>query len=629
MRRTGLLGASVGSLGWVTSCLLGCGGGQTSTGLFGKSWYDDEGKSIEAVRVKLEHVAIAPGADVAVGVAGHSGKLIGQPLFQVGQGSGHARWTYEHPLDARPIVVGGVVVATGTGELFALDAMTGKHLWSRQIGGLSLHGAGDDGSITVVTMSSAVAPATGSTLLAIGRDGSVLRQVEPNVALGSPAVVAGLAFVPWDNQYVSVFDISDGAEAARLLLREKTTHAWASGGSLYFGELGMFRFDDKIKDASMGHAHHLALPHRTLPGQPLLMQPGNEAAKTAAGAADKIRLYARPSSPQAPGDKLALDSGRFYATYFRLAFGFSADQAHVAWVHTHPVDLIGGAAAKGSLVLCDADGKLTVLDAGRGAEVAAPPSLGEPVESCVVSADGFAAPGSGESPASPPLVSPLVEQIRRALSDRDLELAAGQALLLQELGALPDETGTGTELLVEMAMDARTLPAVRDDVRGALASRRTGARYLIAALEKHQDFLHDVAAPPVGPIAIALAAMNETRAAPVLAAHLLDPADGDKDVRDVAQALAKLAGPAEVPALLHFFSLYRDAPGEPEEIPEAASATGEALLRLGGKVGRSVLASAVAHAGTNVTVRARIQALLDAADVTPFTSPATPRRPAH
>jgi len=605
----------------VALILAACGGGQTGRSVFSTTWEDDGGKSIDAVRQRLQGRAIPAGVDVAVGVVEHSSKLVGQPL------AGGARWTFAHALDARPIVTGSVVVASGAGDVFALDALTGKLVWSRPTGGLPLRGAGDDGTITVVTLGSAGAagaagvtkPPQDSTLLAVAHDGAVLRQIERPVDLGAPAVVDHLAFVPWDNQYVSVLDISSGDEVGRVILREKTSHAWTVGGAVYFGELGLFRFDDKIKDASRSGAAHLALPAKTLPGHPVLMRPGDESTKPIAGAADEIRLYARPT---APAKALGMDSGRFYATYFRIVFGLSPD-AQVEWVHTHAARLIAGAASEGALVLCDADGKLTTLDARTGGQIGDPVDMGQPLESCVVQADGFHKAGPTADPGS------LVEQIRVAVSDRDLELDAAQTMLLRQLATLPAEAAT--ELLLRLAVAPRTPPAILEEVRAAIASRRTGARVLTAALEKHYDFLHDVLAPPpVGPTARALAAMNEKSAAPALASHLLDPADSDKDVRDVAQALVTLATPAEAPALLRFFALYHAAPREPEELPEAVNAVAEALLRVGGPDARAALVTAVRQPSTNPLVRARVGALIDAADAaqrgTPSTKPSSTSR---
>jgi len=602
-RRAALAGAVLG-------VVAACGGGVTGHDIFTTSWRDDGGQAIGALQQKLAKTPIPLGADVAVGVTGHGATLVGQPL------AGGARWTFAHPLDDRPVIAGGVVVGAGAGELFALDAVSGKLLWKRPTGGLRLFGAGDDGTITVTTLSSPTG--RGSTLLAVAHDGSVLRQIEAPVALGSPAVVAHLAFIPWDNQYVSVLDVTDGAEVARVLLREKTSHAWTRGGGLYFGELGIFAFDDKIKDASHGGADHLTLPVRTLPGHPLLMQPGDEPAKPVAGAADSVRLYAR----EAHTEPLTLDSARFYASYFRLVYGFAADHGTVAWVHTHPSSIVGGAVARGALVLCDREGKVTTLDAKNGGEIGEPLDLGGPVESCVVQADGFQKSGTARDPG------PLVQQIRVALSDRDLELGAGQAVLLRELGVLPD--AEGTDLLLRLATDPHTTPGVLQDVRGSLASRRTGAPSLIAALAKHYDFLHDsLVPPPVGPLARALAAMNEKSAAPVLVTHLLDPATSDDDLRTVAQALSTLAGSAEAPMLLRFFSLYRDAPAESEEVAEAVNAVGEALMRVGGPEARVAIDTAIRQPATNPTVHAKLKALVDAAALqrdAPSTTPSSTSR---
>jgi len=577
-------------------------------GVFSTSWDDDGGKSIEAVRQTLAHASIPLGADVAVGIAGHNTRLVGQPL------AGGAHWTFAHSVDAAPILTGGLVIASGDGELFALDALTGKLLWRRPTGGLALRGAGDDGTVTVATLTGPLGQ--GSTLMAIAHDGSVLRQIERRVDFGSPAVVSRLAFVPWNNQYVSVVDVTDGAEVGRLLVREKTSRAWLSGGSLFFGELGIYRFDDKIKDASRGGADHLALPAKVLPGRPLAFRPIDDPAKAVAGAADKIRLFARPTSLEEP-QPLAFDSGRFYATYFRLVFGLSADQEKLAWVHTHGSAVIGGAAAVGAVVICDADGNVSTLASSNGAQLGSPLAMGEPLESCVVQADGLRTQAVVVEPGT------LVQQIQLALSDRDLELDAGQRWLLRALAGFQDEAGT--DLLVRLATDSRLSPGMLEDVRALVAGRRTGARYLEEALDHHYDFLHDsLVRPPVGPIALALAGMKDVHATAALVRHLFDPADSDQDVRDVAQALAVLAQPGDAPALLHFFALYHDAPPEPVAMAQAVNAVAEALLRVGGAEGKAAISAAIVHSGTNAVVRAKLSALLDAESLQRGTPSMTP-----
>jgi outer membrane protein assembly factor BamB len=576
---------------------VACGGGQTHPHLFSTNWSDDGGQSIESVRSRIGHARAPIGTDLAIGIVGNLDTVVGLPL------GGGARWRFgPHPLDGRPLVAANIVVASGGGELFALDAGTGKKLWARPTGGLALHGAGDDGSVTVVTMASPTG--AGATLLAVTRDGTVVRQIETDKVLGAPAVLERLAFVPWGNQYVTVLDLAAGGEVGRVLLREKTSRAWTTGGTLYFGEVGLFRFDDRIKDASKNQATHLGLPARELPGTPRLIAPGDEGLGATSSAPDSIRLYARPTPASEP---LGFDDDRFYATYFKLVMGFTAGKGSLAWVHTHPSDVVAGAATEGGVLVCDTEGKVTVLAAKTGGRISEL-DFGEPIKSCVVQVDGFTPRGVVEDPG------PLAKQLERALENGDLELATAQRLLLRELATLADEEATKT--LIDIASDPRTSPLLLGEARAELAGRRNGARFMLDALGRHYDFLKDVLrGPPVGPLAQALGAMNEKGAAPLLASHLLDPADTDDDVMQAAAALVLVAGAPEVPTMKQFFAMYRDAPEEPAEVPAAVASVGQALLKVDGAAGRATVDLALAHPFTNGAVKAKLQAILVAAEV--------------
>jgi outer membrane protein assembly factor BamB len=579
----------------------GCPGDAAHPGTFSTNWLDDQGKSIGEVQARLKGARAGGSADIAVAVAGEKNdKLIGAPL------AGGAPWTFQHALDARPIIAGGVVVGSGSGEVFALDAATGKRLWARPSGGVALLGAGDDGTVTAVTLSKG----TGSTILVVGRDGSVKRQIETDKQLGDPAVVGGIIFVPWSNQYVSAIDAATGDELGRVTLRDKVSRADTIGGGLYFGEVAYVRFDDKIRMASQGQANRIAIPSRELPGTPRLLVPGTEKLPPVANARDRDRLFARPSAPEGP---LGIDSNRFYASYFRLVLGFESSRGQLGWVHTHPSDVIGGEAVIGGVLLCDEEGKIVVLD-GRTGQVSHQASFGEPIKSCVVHADTYKAlPGPGGAPA-------LGQQITEAVSSREASLATAQRLLLRELGTLEDESATKT--LVEIASDSRAAPVLVADARAAIATRRNGAQYMLSALGKHYDFLRDVlASPPVGPIADALAAMKDGKAAPLLASHLLDPADTDDDIRRAAAALATLATKDELPTLRHFFAMYRST-AESDEIALAVASAGEAILRLDPKDGRAMIERASKDATTVAVARTRLEALLTATPDKPGDKPA-------
>lgn len=589
-----------------------CAGDSTHPTRFSTNWLDDQGKSIAEVQARLKNASPGATADLVVAVAGaKNDKLIGMPLM------GGSNWTFQHALDARPIIAGGVVVGSGSGEIFALDATSGKRLWARPSGGQALLGAGDDGTITAVTLSHGA----GSTILVVGRDGSVKRSIDTDKAVGDPAVVAGVILVPWQNQYVSAIDAATGDELGRVTLRDKVSRADKIGGAVYFGEVAYVRFDDKIRLASQGGANRVGIPSRELPGTPRLFVPGTEKQPVVANARDRDRLFARPSAPEGP---LGIDSGRFYATYFRLVIGFEASRGQLAWVHTHPSDVIGGDAVQGGLLLCDEEGKVVVLD-GRTGQVSFQASLGEPIKSCVAHADTYKAPPApGGAPS-------LAQQIAVAVSSREASLATAQRLLLRELGTLQDESATKT--LIDIASDPRAAPVLIADARAAIATRRNGATYMLTALGRHYDFLRDVlASPPVGPIADALAAMKESKGAPLLASHLLDPADNDDDVRRAAGALATLATKDELPPLRQFFTMYRGT-AESDEVGLAVASAAEAILRLDPKDGRVLVEHATKDPTTVAIARARLEALLAASPEKPATpeapstdKPATPKK---
>jgi outer membrane protein assembly factor BamB len=569
----------------------GCAGNSGRPKTFSTDWVDDQGKSISEVQNRLREARSGASTDLVVAVGEHD-KIIGTPL------GGGSPWTVTHALDARPIIAGGVVVVSGNKEVAALDVATGKKLWARPTGGMPLLGAGDDGNLTAVSFSRG----GGSTLLIVGRDGSVRRQIETDKAIGDPAVVGGVVFVPWANQYVSAIDGATGDELGRVTLRDKVSRALSIGGTLYFGELAYVRFDDKIGQASRGQANRVAIPTRELPGTPRLLVPGTDKIPAVANAHDRDRLFGRPSGEATP---LGVDSSRFYASYYRLVFGFESGKGGLAWVRAHGSEFIGGEAVLGGVVLCDEEGKIVVFDAKTG-QVSMEKAIGEPIKSCVVQADTFQAP----KPSNPG--PSLGQQITDAVTVREATLATAQRLLLRELATLEDESATKT--LIDIASDPRSVPVLVTDARAAIATRRNGASYMLAALGKHYDYLHDVlVSPPVGPIADALAAMKEPKAAPLIAAHLFDPAISDDDVMRAAAALALIGTDKEMPQLKQFFAMYRGT-APTDEVAHAASSVGEAMLRIDPKNARPLIEAAAKDPMTVEAARTRLNTLLTATE---------------
>jgi outer membrane protein assembly factor BamB len=585
---------ALGLVATTTSLVAACGGGQTRLGaVFSNDWHDDGGARVRAVQARILATPIARNAPAAVGV--FEGGLVGVALGAGGASDG-AVWSYAHAVDARPLIAGSVVVGSGGGQLFALDAGTGRPLWVRPSGG-SLRGMGDDGRTTV--MSLARGSDNGSVVLAVAHDGIVVRQLETPVTVGMPGVVGNYAFLPWQGQYVTVYNLQSGEEEARLLFREQVSRTFSHGGKLYVGELGLFRFDEEIWQASNRKASHVGLPAYEIPGDPKWFRPGAELRGPSSDAFDKIALYAAPND----GAPLALDSDRFVATYYKIAAGFDAKSGAMVWVARRAADLIAGSAFAGGIALCDADGQITILRSANGAPLGST-SLGRKLTSCAVEADGLG-PARGADSASQ---APLSQQLAEVIGAGDDEIAM-QRVLLHELGKQADPKAT--KLLVDLAGASRTPEALVPDVEAALALRRTGADYMLEALRRHYDFLKDVLRPPpVGPLADALLAMKETRAAPALVSHLFDPADTSDAVRRVAAALAEVATKAEVAQLRNFFGLYRTT-AEDDNLAQAVVSVARALVRVGGVDEKALVAKGAEDPLTVPIVKVQLASLME------------------
>jgi outer membrane protein assembly factor BamB len=532
---------------------------------FNSDWLDDRGNSIAEVERGLRATPAPPNTNVVVGVTDKA--LVGMPL------DGGRSWTHAATPDTLPAVAGNLVVYSAGGKITALDATTGAPRWSVDADGYVLRGAGDDGEHTVLSLGR-----TGgrreSALLSVSRSGSVRARVATASELGRPAARGGVGFVPWAGQYVSAIDLESGREVGRLLSRELTSHALSVGSELFFGEKGISHFDQDIRYASTKQNARSALPERVLPGKPRWLQPGGELPLIDTGARARIRIYA---TPQWEAGETRFASGRFASTYFRTVMVFDALDAKLSWVRAVPNDVIGGGAAQSGFVFCLADGRALRFGAAGGDAGAL--NLGGPLRGCVVDADTLVLPAGDP-------IGPLEKQLAAALKELDPEMAAAQSFLVTELGRIdrPDVAKT----LIDLTTRPRVPPVVRARARELLSQRRTGAEFMLEALEKQYDFLSGTLPPPVGPLAVALAAMKETRAAPLLARHLNDPATESADVEKAARALADLATPSELPNLKTFFALYRATADEPALV-NAVSSVALALLRVGGEEGRTIV----------------------------------------
>ena len=562
-----------------SALLAGCGSASmnSNTG-FAADWQNDAGASIVKLEQSLHALPLVPNARVAVGVS-DSG-LVGAPL------DSKAHWAYAGQPTTAPFIAGNLVIF-GEGErVVALDAHSGAKAWSVSNRGLTLRGAANDGTSSALVLGDAHK----SLFLGISASGSALGSAETKATLGRPAARGGIAFVPWSNQYVSALDLKSGDENARLLARTQVSHALNFGGQLYFGESDVLRFDAKIRFASTNQATHVALPKLDLPGKPAWLGSGLSSASSEANARTKVRIFAAPA-PAANGE-LTLGAGTFTASYFRVLFGLDAKSGALRWVRPLPADIVGGAAASSGFVLCDSNGKVWSFDAAGGD--AGSSDLGSKVRLCSVDTGATAVP-------SAPARGPLAEQIAQAFDALDPDMAEAERFLVSELGKLEDPIVTKT--LIDLSSSPRIPPDLRNETRGLLALRKNGTEYMLSALARHYDFVSGVLLPPpVGPLADALAASGDPRAASLLAKHLNDPANSADDVAHAARALVKLATAAEYEDLRTFFALYR-ATADDESLVSAVVSCAQALLRVGGEAGRAVVERASQDALTQSDVR--------------------------
>jgi outer membrane protein assembly factor BamB len=567
-------------------CVVGCGAAAVNGNRsLDPDWQNDSGASIAQVEQRLRGLPLVANARVAVGVS--DAGLVGGSLDT------KSHWTHGGRPTSAPIVAGPLVIFSEGDQIVALDALSGAPAWSIGNRGLSLRGAANDGTSTALVL----ADSHKSVFLGISRQGGALGSVESKADLGVPAARGGLAFVPWSNQYVSALEIDSGKEAGRLLARVQVSQALNYGGQLYFGEQGLIRFDDKARFASTNQANHVELPKVELPGKPSWLGTGLVNSSSQANARTKIRIFAAPAT--AANGELTLGAGTFAASYFRVVFGLDAKSGALRWVRALPADVVGGAAASSGFVLCDANGKVWALDAA-GAN-AGSFELGAKVRLCAVDSGTRAVP-------SGPARGNLAAQIAETLDSLEPNMAEAERYLVGELGKQADPIVTKT--LIDLSSSPRIPPDLRLETRRLLALRTNGTEYMLTALARHYDFVSGVLlSPPVGPLADALAASGETRAAPLLAKHLNDPANSADDVAHAARALARLATNAEYEDLRTFFALYR-ATADDEALVAAVVSSAEAILRVGGADGRAVIERAAQDPLTQGDVRRALPAVL-------------------
>jgi hypothetical protein len=569
---------------WVVLALTACGPGGVSSGgeAFSMSFREREGVPLSRIHSHARAAARTSAAALAVGVT--ETEVIGQPL------DGNRGWRVPLVAVQEPALAGGIVVVVTAAEYVALDARRGTVQWRLPSQGRPLFGIDDDGKRTVLTYGQSP-----TVLSAFERTGKKLMEVEAPHLLGVPAVRGPYVFVPWRDQFVSVFEVETGNEVGRVVSPRQVSHAVAFGDELYFGEDAMLRFDRDV--AAGGAASGMWQgPNTTgLPGKPHWFERGRRTQSLPLTAQGFARVLARPGETN-------LEQGTFASTYFRVAMGFDAETRALHWVSTMDRPIIGGAAVAGGFVFCTSDGRLTEVSRVDGASRQLA-SLGGTLSGCAVGAGEHQVANKGGE------IVPFHQQLSQAVLHTDPQMAAAQVFLLRQMRHLTEPTLTQT--LIEILERPYPTPELAEVARELLARRETGAEYMLAALKKPYDFLAGVErAPPVGAIAFALVNLDQSEAAPLLAAHLNDPIYDAESVKAVAVALSTLARKEQIPELSQFFALNY-ASADNAAMAGAVNAVADTLLRLEDTRAQRAIQVAARDKMTHPVVRAHLEELFE------------------
>lgn len=530
--------------------LAACGGGSSSSA-FGPTYPDNQQGAIDTVVSRLEANPAPSAPPVAVGLtdAPHQ-------LYAVNLRSGSLEWKVAVDTPASgPQIGGALVFLHETRGVVARDLRTGAERFVVEDEALHLAGAGGEGDWSVLALTTGGGVGSRSKLI-VAKGGSVKHDLEVPHALGAPTVAAGMVFVPWATQNVSVLEAATAEEIARIRITDTAVaRAFRVGDDLFFGQQGVFRLTPSIVQGSRAESAYFEPMAREIPGDPTLMIDPYRPAPTPDSAVHHIRFAWRPAGD---GESLRFADDTVYAVFYRFVFALDPNADRVRWVYAHPEDIVGAVAQEGGITLADQGGGLAFVGVDDGlrrwsASVDATPTV-------VALRPGDHVPsGAPEGEALS-----LRDQLLAAAQNTDSRLVPARKMAVHMLHALEDPDVTGH--LITICDDSSAPAPVRSEACGRLAERTTGESHVLEALERHDRFLDETEAGPIGPLARAAVRMEATEAAPHLIAHLEDPATPAEALAPLLDALRELEVEDAAEPVRDFLRLYH------------ASATGDAML---------------------------------------------------
>lgn len=569
-----------------------CGG----SAAFRPTFPDNRAADLDDVATRLAGTPAPAAPALAVGVATSPVGLYAYDLA-----AGRVLWNEPAELGTVPHLAGAYVVSEEGDDAVVRRLDDGSIVQRIPRRGLRLVGAGGEGEIGAVVLSTTGGAVAESQLVLLSAGGSVHR-FQVDQALGEPAVRAGMVFVPWGHQNVSVLDGETGMELARLRVREVVGHAISRGDDVFIGQSSLARFSS------------------ALTADPPWLEPSETERSSGAelfddayapppapvSAAHHVRMAFAPQAADVPSG-VSLDGGVLYEVFYRAVFalegptvgGAPGDSAR--WATLTSADVVGISVDAAGIFVADEAGHLSLLETSDG-RVSWSADTGIASSYVALRVEGFHPTANPEGD-----VSPLRDQLLRVASDTDTRLVPARAFAIRLLGASPDPEVTGN--LVTLCEDRSLAPSVHTAACDTLSRRTVGGDHVIAALGRHARFLEGTGAPPVGALSRAALAMGERRAVPLLLAQLVEPETPAADLPALFSALEGFADPAALSPIAEWLRLYH---AEPDDSPlgEALAAGARAYGALAGPTAADLLQPLLADPTTHASLREAAQAVL-------------------
>lgn len=443
---------------------------------------------------------------------------------------------------ALPLAAGELAIVPEAEQVTVRRLRDGAILHTLPSHGMHLVGAAGDAKLTAIVLS------TGGTLQARSRllllEGErVSGDVKLDRALGAPAVLGGIAFVPHNRVHVSAVS-ARGEELARIRVQhDVASYAFAQGEDVYFGQNAVTVLDERVARGELDDGVlRLSLVHK-LPGNPAVLPDTNLPAPAPDSALHRVAVRFTPTRA---ANGLAIDDGTLYLAYYRLLFGLAPDAGTARWVRATESDLVGVAAVPGGVIAVENQGRVSQFDHAGASHGQA--QLGFEVLAASVRAAGLT------GAAADALDTPVALQLEQAARDPDTRIVPARAFAAALLAPVEDDEAA--RALIAMC-GQRDLPErVREASCEALVRRAKPSEAVIAALGVHADALAQRAAPPVGVLARSAAHAGDRRAVEPLLGQLRDPANASEDLAYVVRALARLGDATAVEPLVAFVRLY-------------------------------------------------------------------------